>query len=154
MAEKRRNFIEIVRRFDVSPERLFDAWIDPMTAQRWLFTAPTSERNATELDPRVGGRWRIEDRRDGVDYMAHGEYLVIDRPRRLVFTMGMPQFSADFDRITVTIAPDGDGAILTLLHESAPVDEMGKPADWGQDGKDEMESGWGKMFDALAALLT
>ena len=45
----------------------------------------------------------IVDRRDGIDYRALGEYLEIDRPRRLVFTFAMPQFSPDFNKVTVEI---------------------------------------------------
>src|ERR1700722_6413121 len=65
----------IPRRFNAAPERVFDAWLDPMRARRWLFTSPTSERNITELDVRVGGKWSITDRRDGVDYTGLGEYI-------------------------------------------------------------------------------
>ncbi|MBI1188435.1 MAG: SRPBCC domain-containing protein [Alphaproteobacteria bacterium] len=153
MSGKPGHFIRIERRFDVSPERLFDAWVDPGIARRWLFTSPDSETNATDLDPKVGGVWRVTDRRGGVDYAAHGEYLAIDRPHRLVFTMTMPQFSSDIDRITIEIRPDGDGAVLTLLHESAPIDTLTKPEDWGPKGQDQMKDGWGKMFDGLARLL-
>ena len=70
----------MTRRFDASPERVFDAWINPETARKWLFTSPTSEHNRTEIDAHVGGTWTITDRRDGIDYTGLGEYLEIDRP--------------------------------------------------------------------------
>ena len=132
----------LTRRLDAAPERVFDAWLDPQIACRWLFTSPTSQANNTEIDAWVGGKWRITDRRGGVDYMGHGEYLEIDRPRRLVFTFGMPQFSPAFNRVTVEIEPDGTGSILTLTHEGVP----------GTD-KAGLEMGWGEMFDHLAAAL-
>ncbi len=134
--------LRVTRHFDASPERVFDAWLDPQTARKWLFTSPTSEMHSTEIDPRVGGTYAITDRRDGTDYTGGGEYLEIDRPHRLVFTFGMPQFSPDFDRVTVEIVPDGAGCVLTLTHEGlAPGDTR------------ETEEDWGKMFDALAATL-
>ena len=102
--------LRMSRRLDASPERVFDAWVDPKVAAKWLFTSPTSESHSTELDVRVGGGWTIIDRRDGVDYRAIGEYLEIDRPRRLVFTFGMPQFAEGFARVAVEIAADGTGA--------------------------------------------
>jgi hypothetical protein len=74
-----------------SAERVFDAWVNPGTAAKWLFTTPKSEWHNAEMDVRVGGRWTIVDRREGTDYKAIGEYLEIDRPRRLAFTFGMPQ---------------------------------------------------------------
>ncbi len=112
--------LQIVRPFAASAERVFDAWLDPERASLWLFTAPGRQSHSMENDPRVGGKWTISDRRDGVDYLALGEYLEIDRPRRLVFTFGMPQFSPDFNRVIVEIAPDGDGCLMTLTHEGVP----------------------------------
>jgi len=132
--------LRIVRRFDATPERVFDAWIDPGRAGRWLFTTPASERHSTDLDVRVGGKWTIVDRRDGVDYTALGEYLEIDRPRRLVFSFGMPQFSPLSCSVTVEIVPDGDGCILILSQLDVAPAAL-KPT----------EAGWADMFDALAA---
>jgi uncharacterized protein YndB with AHSA1/START domain len=134
--------LRITRRFDASPERVFDAWIDPGRADRWLFTSPTSERHNTELDVRVGGKWSITDRRDGIDYAALGEYVEIDRPRRLVFSFGMPQFSPLSCNVTVEIVPDGDGCLMTLTQDGVPPASL-KPT----------EEGWAIMFDALAAVL-
>jgi uncharacterized protein YndB with AHSA1/START domain/catechol 2,3-dioxygenase-like lactoylglutathione lyase family enzyme len=136
------NFVRITRRFDASAERVFDAWINPQTASKWLFTSATSESNKTEIDARVGGKWMISDRRDGTAYTGIGEYLEIDRPRRLVFTFGMPQFSAYFSRVVIEVAPDGRGCVLTLTQEGVLVDhEKGT------------ENGWGKMFDSLVTAL-
>ena len=126
------------RAFAVSPERLFDAWTDPAVAARWLFTTPDSQAHAAELDVRVGGRWTITDRRDGVDYVALGEYLEVDRPRRLVFTFGMPQFSPAFNTVTVEIAPAGDGSMMTLTQEHLPPEHHPAARD-----------GWDAMFEAL-----
>ncbi|HEY3888201.1 MAG TPA: SRPBCC domain-containing protein [Caulobacteraceae bacterium] len=134
--------LRITRRFDAAPERVFDAWIDPARAGLWLFTSPTSERHSTDLDVRVGGTWSITDRRDGVDYTALGEYLEIDRPRRLVFTFGMPQFSPLSCNVTVEIATDGDGCILTLSQDRMAPDAL-----------EPTKAGWSEMFDVLAAEL-
>jgi uncharacterized protein YndB with AHSA1/START domain len=70
--------LTMTRRFDASPERLFNAWTDPDRCSAWLFTTPESERHSAEIDLRVGGAWRIVDRRGGVDYTAIGEYFEID----------------------------------------------------------------------------
>jgi uncharacterized protein YndB with AHSA1/START domain len=134
--------LRMSRRFDASPQRLFDAWTDPALVARWLFTGPDSERHAADLDVRVGGRWTITDRRDGVDYTATGAYLAVEPPHRLVFTFGMPQFSPEFARVIVEIAADGAGAIMTLSQESLPPAHVRAT-----------EDGWSKMFDGLAQLL-
>jgi len=134
--------LRVTRRFEASPEALFDAWINPEVAGRWLFTGPTSESHETQLDARVGGKWSIVDRRDGVDYAAVGEYVEIDRPRRLVFTFGMPQFSPEFCNVTVEIEPDGTGAIMRLAQDRTQPEAV-KPT----------EEGWRGMFRGLEALL-
>ena len=132
----------MTRRFQASPERVFDAWIDPAVAAAWLFTTPQSEAHETRLDVRVGGRWEIVDRRDGVLYRAIGEYLEVNRPRRLVFTLGMPQFSPAFDTVTVEIAADGAGAVMTLTQAQAPPEAAAA-----------LEKGWADMFEALGRRL-
>jgi uncharacterized protein YndB with AHSA1/START domain len=136
------NVLRITRRFDFPPERVFDTWVNPGTAAKWLFTTPKSEWHNTEMDVRVGGRWTIVDRREGTDYKAIGEYLEVDRPRRLVFTFGMPQFSAEFARVIVEIEPAGTGCVLTLTHERLP---------WAAIS--ETEKGWTAMLDRLEASL-
>jgi uncharacterized protein YndB with AHSA1/START domain len=141
-AAKSPNSVRLVRHFDASPERVFDAWIDPETSSKWLFTMPTSESHSAEIDARVGGKYTITDRREGNDYTAVGEYLEISRPNRLVFTFGMPQFSPEFDRITVEIVPDGSGCQLTLIQE-----------DLRKGYEKSTKRGWSKMMDQLAVAL-
>jgi uncharacterized protein YndB with AHSA1/START domain len=132
----------LVRHFDASPERVFDAWLDPQVAGKWLFTSPTSETHSTLIDARVGGAWAITDRRDGTTYTAVGTYLEIDRPRRLVFEFGMPQFSPEFSRVIVELAPEGEGCILTLSQEPVPSAAV-----------EATTEGWRQMLEALAASL-
>ena len=132
----------VSRRFAASAERVFDAWIDRAVAGRWLLTTPASETHEARLDARVGGAWTVTDRRGGVDYTALGEYLEIDRPRRLVFTFAMPQFSEHVGKVTVEIAPEGTGCTLSLTHEGVV------PAN-----RPPTEKGWSDMFDQLAGCL-
>ena len=139
LVEDRR--LRLTRRFEASPEQLFDAWTDPALAGRWLFTTPRSEAHRTTIDVRVGGRWEIIDRRDGVDYRAIGEYLEVEPPHRLVFSFGMPQFSPGFSRVIVEIAAAGAGAIMTFTQEDLPAEAIAA-----------LEDGWRQMFDQLAAV--
>jgi uncharacterized protein YndB with AHSA1/START domain len=134
--------LRMTRAFDAAPERLFDAWTLPEVAGKWLMTTAGSEAHSAEFDLRVGGQWVIVDRRDGVDYRALGEYLEVDRPRRLAFTFGMPQFSPAFNKVTVEIAADGPGCRMTLIQEELPPEHI--PA---------TEGGWSEMFAVLAGVL-
>jgi uncharacterized protein YndB with AHSA1/START domain len=109
--------LHITRHFDACPERVFDAWLDPATAGRWLFSAPNGEMVKVDIDARVGGHFCFRDRRDGEDVSHVGEYLEIDRPRRLVFTFGVPKYSDAMTRVSIDIVPVGSGCELSLLHE-------------------------------------
>lgn len=144
-------FLRMTRRFAVAPERVFDAWLDPALARQWLFTSPADETYTAELDTRAGGQWTITARRGGTDYTANGEYLEIDRPRRLVFTFAMLQVSPNSDRITVEIAPDGDGCRLTPTQEGTDIAAELRHMPPGEEGGTEM--GWRGMFEVLEAVL-
>jgi len=136
-----RTAVTITRRIAASPERVFDAWVEPALASRWLLTTPTSSAEHV-LDPRVGGSYTITRRSGDNLYVTTGEYQVVERPSRLVFTFGMPQFTADIDTVTVTIEPLGNGSVLTLTQEGL------------RPGYEEMSvDGWEKMFDLLAQSL-
>ena len=129
--------VEISRRIAASPERVFDAWLDPDGLGRWLFATPDGVMERVEVDPRVGGRFEVDERR-GDEVAKHwGTYVEIDRPRRLAFDFGT-SFEAEPTRVTVNIAPDGDGSLLTLRHE-------GVWADW----EDRTRQGWGMILESL-----
>jgi uncharacterized protein YndB with AHSA1/START domain len=76
----------IVRRtIAASPEDLFDAWLDPAALAIWM--RPNAiQTTVAKVEPRVGGRYEIVMNSATDCYPHTGEYLVIDRPRRLVFT--------------------------------------------------------------------
>src|ERR1700744_1107355 len=122
-----------------APERVFDAWLDPAIARRFLFATPTGEMIRAEVDARVGGRFTFVDRRPDMGDVLHtGEYLELDRPRRLAFTFGVPQFNPDFTRVVVEIAPTAAGCEVTLTQSDVP-------ADWA----DRSKEGWGKILGVL-----
>lgn len=132
--------VRVSRRFEASPERVFDAWLDPDTAGRWLFATADGAMQRVEIDPRVGGRFTIVERRTQGDAAHYGRYLEIDRPRRLVFAFAVEP-DAEGDRVSVEIEPDGHSCVLTLTHALAP-----RYADYA----DRTRSGWGNVLDALA----
>lgn len=134
--------IRVVRRFDAAPERVFDAWLDPAIAGKFLFTTATGRMVRIEIDARIGGNFAFVDRRDGEDVEHVGEYLEIDRPRRLVFSFAVPKFSSQSTRVAIDIVPAGTGCVLTLTHEGVLPDYAGRT-----------EQGWSGILDGLAGVL-
>ena len=132
--------LEVSRRIAAPPERVFDAWLDAKALGRWLFATPDGVMERVEIDARVGGRFEIDERRGDQRAEHFGEYLEIDRPRRLVFSFAAMR-DAGFTRVTVTIVPDGDGSLLTLVHEMDP--------EWA-DYEQRTREGWTKILAGLA----
>lgn len=104
------------RAFATSCERVFDAWLDPATIRRW-FGPGLGPVTIAEVQPRVGGRFAIVQRR-GRDDVAHGGcYEELDRPRRLAFTWEVPPGSRERSRVLVALVPEGDGCRCDVAHE-------------------------------------
>jgi uncharacterized protein YndB with AHSA1/START domain len=134
--------LRVSRRFAASPERVFDAWLDPRLAGKFLFATPTGRMLRVEIEAQIGGRFVFVDRRDGADIEHVGEYLEIDRPRRLVFTFAVPKFSPEQSRVAIDLAPAGTGCVLTLTHDGVLPDYAKRT-----------EAGWTAILGELARLL-
>ena len=133
--------LTVERRIAAPPERLFDAWLDPESVGRWLFATPDGVMERVEIDPRVGGRFTIVERRGGDLAAHHGEYVEIDRPRRLAFDF-WTSFSEERTRVTVTIEAAGDGSLVTLTHDGV----------WA-DYEERTHQGWTMILAGLARTL-
>ena len=125
----------VTHRYDAAPEPVFDAFLEPQIARRFLFATATGEMIEAEVEPRVGGRFAFTDHRPEMDVRHVGEYLEIDRPRRLAFSFGVPQFDPAMTTVTIEIAAVGAGCELTLTHD-------GVAPEW-RDGTAE---GWAKIL--------
>jgi uncharacterized protein YndB with AHSA1/START domain len=139
--------VRVTRRFRPSPERVFDAWLNPEMIGSWMFGPSLREEEVVKIstDARVGGSFSFVVRRQGVEIDHIGEYLEIDRPGRLVFTWAVAPDPIDSSRVTVEIVPLETGCHLTLTHELHP--------DWA-DYASRTEAAWTKMLDALDAALS
>ncbi|SOC41535.1 SRPBCC family protein [Ureibacillus acetophenoni] len=144
------------REFNVQPERVFDAWLNPLMMKKWFFTLEGTNKVA-QNDARVGGTWEIVDHRGGKDYRAVGEYLEIDPPNKIVFTFKMPQFSELQDIITVELKETSAGCEMTftqLIHveeeENWTAADLEKALGEYHDGS---EHGWNLMFMGLKELV-
>jgi uncharacterized protein YndB with AHSA1/START domain len=106
------------RNMNASPEQVFDAWLDPESAGKWLFATPAGQMVHVEIDARVGGRFAFVDRREGEDIEHTGEYLAIERPNHLAFTFSVPKYSPIITRVSIDISPSNTGCNLALTHKN------------------------------------
>jgi uncharacterized protein YndB with AHSA1/START domain len=135
--------LKVTRHFDFPIERVFDAWLDPARASKFLFATPTGTMVRADIDARVGGSFCFTDRRDGEDVEHVGTYLVIDRPRLLVFTFGVPKYSNVMTKVSIEIKPLATGCELTLTHE-------GVLTEWLEKGRE----GWVKILEGMSSFLS
>src|SRR5438552_4671695 len=136
----------VTRRFSAEPERVFDAWLDAGMLGKWMFGPAVREEEVArlDLDPREGGSFSFVVRRKGEEIDHVGKYVEIDRPRRLVFTWGVPKQSPNSARVLVDIIPLDTGCQLNLTHELHP-----DCADYAS----RTQAAWTKMLEALADTL-
>jgi uncharacterized protein YndB with AHSA1/START domain len=112
--------LRVSRRFDAPPARVFDAWLDPPLAQRWLFATATRPMACVEIDARVGGAFCFTEWHDGALVAHAGRYLEIAPPRRLAFTLASHMHEHAQTRVEVVIEAQRRGCRLTLAHAGVP----------------------------------
>ena len=134
--------LEVRRTLPASRDRVFRAWTRPEELNRW--SAPGDAVPTTEVDLRVGGRYRIVMRGpDGTTHTVGGVYRVIDPPSRLVYTWKWESKpNAVESVVTVEFHERGSATEVVLRH-----DGLADTAD-----RDRHEHGWIGCLDKLSAL--
>ena len=117
--------VTVEQRFATDGGNVYDGFLDPELARKFLFRTVGGEMVRAEADARVGGTYRFVERRDGVDVLHTGEYVELVRPSRIVFTFGVPAFSDAVSTVEIDIEPIGEGCVLTLTNS-------GIPAEWAE----------------------
>lgn len=132
--------MRVSRHFAFPAEQVFDAWLDARGARTWWFKTPSGEMQTCEIVPRVGGTFRIVEKRGDMLADHFGTFVELDRPRRIVF-----DFATDREqkptRVTIEIAAVPGGCELTLWHA---MDRQ-----WA-DFIDRTRNGWTMILDNLA----
>jgi uncharacterized protein YndB with AHSA1/START domain len=136
--------LTVTRDFAAPPERVFDAWLDPADARRFLFATPEGEMQTVEIDARVGGRALIVERRAQGDARHRLKFEEIERPRRLVFLFAAdPAEEGQWTRVTIEIAATPGGCTLTLTHAMDPA--------WAAY-EEATRKGWTMILGSLARI--
>ena len=134
MIEDLTGAIEVTQRIEASPEIVFAYLTESHRFVAWMGVG-------AELDPRPGGRYRIDV--DGV-HIVSGEYQVVDPPRRLVMSWGWeghPTVPPGSTTVEITLTPERDATTLTLRHLGLP-----------DEGERRLHTdGWTQYMSQLAA---
>jgi uncharacterized protein YndB with AHSA1/START domain len=120
------------------PAKVFDAWLDPAKAARFL---AVGDRLVGEiaLDAREGGEFRIvmQGERDAIEH--RGRYVLIERPRRLIFTWMSPGTDWRLSLVSLVFTPVEGGVRIDLDHEGLPNAEQ----------MERHRRGWGTILAKL-----
>jgi uncharacterized protein YndB with AHSA1/START domain len=120
---------------DASPETVWEFLVDPEKATRWMGTKAT-------MEPRPGGVYYCEVI---PGHTAKGEFVEVDRPRRLVYTWGWETSSSEgavppgSTTIEIDLVPNGTGTTLRFKHELPSAEAAASHA-----------NGWDHYFERLA----
>jgi uncharacterized protein YndB with AHSA1/START domain len=141
MTEHRDRILRIERAFRAPIERVFDAWTSAEVLRRWLHCGPDWDTPTAEVDLRVGGRIRIVMRdADGDHHGAAGEYRLIDRPHRLVFTWTFDRHPENHQLIELEFS-ERDGVTTVVMINSGIATE---------GLEDSQRTGWRLCYDELS----
>lgn len=142
-AEETRPSLTLRRRFAAPPEKVYEAFIDPLILVRWFGGSEVATELA-ETDPRPGGRYRIVMHgRDGERHEVGGQYRDVQPGRRLVFTWAWITTPERQSLVSVDLRADGTGTLLTLTHEQF----------FDEAARDRHRVGWSGGLDKLQTLV-
>lgn len=138
--------IQITKNFNVSAEKVYDAWLDPEMIGRWMFGPELRDEEIIKLqtNPEAGGTFSFVVNRGGEELDHKGTYRKVDRPNQLVFTWGVNEEAGSESVVSITIESTGSGCRLTLVHEFDPK--------WAKYA-DRTKEGWSTMLTKLKELL-
>lgn len=145
MSEHHERVLRIERTFDAPAEIVFEAWTSTEVLRRWLHAGPDWDTPVAEVDLRVGGTMRVamRDPTTGPQYGASGQYQLIDRPRRLIFTWIWDHQPSTAQLIELDFREHNGRTTVVLVNSSIPSDQV----------RDDQRLGWHRCYDNLDRIL-
>lgn len=136
--------LRIARTLAAPREKVFRAWTDPQALARWFAPGDDFRTTVFELDPRPGGRYRIEMLEHGRPHRVAGAYVEVRPPEKLAFTWAWesePEHGETL--VTLEFFDRGGATELVLTQERFPTEAS----------RNEHDKGWAGCLDRLAASL-
>ena len=136
--------LTLKRHLKAPPQKVYEAWTQPEKMIQWWGVGAMGGRTPiAQVDVRVGGRFRVQFwSQNGEHNSASGAYREIVPGERLVFSWSWQSTPERVSQVTLTFKPDGDGTMLTLMHEQF-ADEK---------ARDSHRGGWTAALDNLEKL--
>jgi len=134
----------VVRRtIRATPQRVFAAWTTPEQLMTWW--GPKGVRcPSAEVDLREGGTYRFGNEMPSGDMVwISGEFEVIDRPNKLIYTWSVEPAAAASERVTVRFEAREVGTEVVIVHERIT----------SEAARDQHEHGWNGCLDGLVVML-
>ena len=143
---------KVTHAYAASPERVYDALLDPVKVRLWQKAwlasgSPNAELLECTIDPQVNGKFLYVDRRGTEEARAWGSFLALEKPRKIVHTWITDPVEQDDPSIVTMIiepAPDGRGSVATLYNEM--------DAEWAEY-LPQTERAWQLMLEAVDGVL-
>lgn len=132
--------VQLRRRVSAGAEQVFDLWTKPELMVRWMSPFPGAVDCKASCDPRPGGAFSLVMSSAQASREVSGIYVLVDRPRKLVFTWVGPLTNDVTTLVTVELDPRGDETDLVLTHERLPTTAI----------VEGHTKGWGNILDHLA----
>ena len=132
--------LTLKRRLNAAPEKVYAAWTNPRHLVKWFGPDSGPVTHGGNRRPR---RRRLSDRvpapRTASSTRSSGVYREVEPNRKLAFTWAWITMPERESFVTILIKPEGEGSILTLIHEQF-ADEA---------ARDGHEKGWTGALNKL-----
>jgi uncharacterized protein YndB with AHSA1/START domain len=130
--------------FEASREEVWREWTEAERFADWYGGAADVPLDTVVMDVRPGGRWSLVMHADRGTIYWDGEYLEVEEPERLVFTLTDEPDEEQYAVCTVVLTDTGDGRTDMLFSQIGPLPpEQLEPA----------KKGWSSFFERIAERL-
>ncbi|TGL87382.1 SRPBCC domain-containing protein [Leptospira congkakensis] len=148
--------LKVERRINADPTKVFQAWLNVEDFAQWFLSGEGIGIESVTMDPRPGGKFLINMSLDGKILPHEGEYIVIEKPHKLVFTWRSHATENRDTLVTVTFKELRDlneknskenqkfNTLVTLIHEELISDIQIKMHNHG----------WTNILDSLSGWIT